>query len=260
MMSDDRVRELRRSSVAVTGGSGVIWSADGLIVTNAHVLHSREPKVTLDDGRAFDAVIEQVDRRRDLAVLRVPVSGLPAATIGDSSALRPGQVVTAVGNPLGVTGAVTTGIIYAVEGSRWVQADVRLAPGNSGGLLANARGEVIGINTMIVGGLAMAVPSNVVSAFVSGEETDKPVLGITMQPVKIQGRPALAIVDVAADSLARRSGLMIGDVLLLNSAQLHQALNARGTVRLRFLRGGVAREIAIQLPAPERRRAEAHAA
>jgi len=258
-MSDDRVRELRRSSVAVTGGSGVIWSADGLIVTNAHVLHSREPKVTLDDGRSFNAVIEQVDRRRDLALLRVAASGLPAAAIGDSSTLRPGQVVTAVGNPLGVTGAVTTGIIYAVEGSRWVQADVRLAPGNSGGLLANARGQVIGINTMIVGGLAMAVPSNAVSAFVSGQEVDKPLLGISMQPVTIQGRPALVIVDVAADSSARHSGLMIGDVLLLNAAQLQQALHARATMRLRFLRGGVAREIAIELPAMECR-AEAHAA
>lgn len=262
-MSPDLACQLRQSSVAVTGGSGVIWSSDGFIVTNAHVLHARDPKatikVTLDDGRSFTGAIEQVDRRRDLALLKIQATGLPAATIGDSSTLRPGQVVTAVGNPLGVTGAVATGIIHAVEGSRWVQADVRLAPGNSGGLLADSLGRVIGINTMIVGGLAMAVPSNTVSAFVSGEDADRPILGISMQPVELQGRQLLAIVDVAKDSLAARSGLLIGDILLFNAAQLERSLNARGTLQLRFLRGGEPREIAIQLPQPVRQ-AEAHAA
>ena len=260
-MLADLARQLKRSSVAVSGGSGVIWSSDGLIVTNAHVLHSGQPKVTLDDGRSFQAAIERVDRRRDLALLRVPASGLPAATVGDSSTLRAGQVVTAVGNPLGVAGSVTSGIIYAVSGARWVQADVRLAPGNSGGLLADALGQVIGINTMIVGGLAMAVPSNTVAAFVSGQDAEKPLLGIAMQPVSIEGRSALAIVDVAKDSLAARKGLIVGDVLLLNAAQLQLALSTtRGTMLLRFLRGGEAREVAIELPALVFRRAEAQAA
>ncbi len=258
-MTPDRIRELRRVSVAVTtggrrgqgGGSGVIWSADGLIVTNAHVVHSREPKVTLDDGRAFRAAVERVDQRRDLALLRIPASGLPAAVVGDSGALRPGQVVTAVGNPLGVTGAVTAGVIYAVEGARWVQADVHLAPGNSGGLLADAGGRVIGINTMIVGGLAMAIPSDAVAAFVGGQQPSTPVLGISMQPVSIEGRSALVIVDVAGRGLAAQSGLLIGDVLLLNAAQLQQALGgAHATLQLRFLRGGVAREIEIPLAVP----------
>jgi serine protease Do len=168
---------LRRSTVQVSAGgrgagSGVIWAADGLIVTNAHVVRSDRPRVELWDGREFEAEVAASDTRRDLASIRIAAGGLPAATAGDSSALRPGELVLAVGNPFGFIGALTTGVVHALGPLRglgrqtWVQAAVRLAPGNSGGPLADASGRVIGLNTMIAaGGLALAVPSNAVADF-----------------------------------------------------------------------------------------------
>jgi serine protease Do len=170
-MLPELARRLRQSSVEVrsgggSGGSGVIWP-EGVIVTNAHVVRSRDPLVVLSDGREFRAEIVRHDRRRDLALLRIAAGNLTPAEIGDSASLRVGQTVTAVGNPLGLVGAVSTGIIFAFDQDRrWIQADVRLAPGNSGGMLADAQGRVIGINTMIYGGLAMAIPSNAAAIFV----------------------------------------------------------------------------------------------
>ncbi|MDQ6700769.1 MAG: trypsin-like peptidase domain-containing protein [Acidobacteriota bacterium] len=164
---------LRRSSVEVSGpwrggGSGVIWNSDGLIMTNAHVVRGPRAHVTLSDGRTFQAEVVCRDARRDLAALRIKIRGLPAADPGDSSRLRVGQMVAALGNPFGVTGALSVGIIHATDEAKWIQADVRLAPGNSGGMLADVCGRVIGINTMIAGGIGVAVPSNAVESFLSG--------------------------------------------------------------------------------------------
>jgi len=162
---------LRRSTVHVLGagrdrgsGSGVIWNRDGLIVTNAHVARATESEVELWDGRRFSAQRIAYDRRRDVAALRILENGLPEATIGDSRAARPGELVIAVGNPLGFSGALTTGVIHSVT-KDWVCATVRLAPGNSGGPLANAEGEVIGINTAVVYGMGIAVPSRDIAKF-----------------------------------------------------------------------------------------------
>src|SRR5579885_3859945 len=149
---------LRRSTVHVRdGGSGVIWRPD-LIVTNAHVARGDRHAVDLWDGRRVDGAVIKRDPRRDLALLRVPRID-PAARIGDSSALRPGQIVVAIGNPFGFIGALSSGIVHA-QNRRWIQADIRLAPGNSGGPLADAEGRVVGINTMIAGGFAYSIPSN----------------------------------------------------------------------------------------------------
>jgi serine protease Do len=127
-----------------------------------------------------------------------------------------------MGNPQGVIGALTTGIIHEVDPTdaqhrqRWVMADVRLAPGNSGGPLANARGQVIGINTMIAGGLALAVPSNEVERFLKGGS--RPYLGVTLRPVQVllenKRILGLLVLEVAAGSLAMTAGLMLGDVLI----------------------------------------------
>jgi serine protease Do len=150
-------------------GSGILWRPDGVIVTNAHVARARHATVVLFDKRVFEAHLIAWDPRCDLAALRIDGDALPAADIGDSDALRPGELVVAVGNPLGSPGALTTGIVHAPAagpGGRtrtWVQASMRLAPGNSGGPLADARGRVVGVNAMIAGGLALAVPSNAVS-------------------------------------------------------------------------------------------------
>src|SRR5581483_6524418 len=117
--------------------------------------------------------IDVLDRRRDLALLRIPASGLPEAALGDSTRLRPGELVIAIGNPLGFIGALTAGVVHAVGplpglGPRkWIQAGVRLAPGNSGGPLADASGTVVGVNTMVAGRLGLAVPSNEVTRLLS---------------------------------------------------------------------------------------------
>jgi serine protease Do len=137
---------LRRSTVQITvgrgsrgSGSGVIWNPEGLIVTNAHVAQGDRAHVELWDGRGFEAEVTARDACRDLAALRIHAQQLPAASPGDSTALRAGELVVAVGNPLGFIGALTTGVVHAVGPVRglgrqtWVQAAVRLAPGNSGG-------------------------------------------------------------------------------------------------------------------------------
>ncbi|MBV9386802.1 MAG: trypsin-like peptidase domain-containing protein [Chroococcidiopsidaceae cyanobacterium CP_BM_ER_R8_30] len=159
-------------------GSGIIWHPDGLVITNAHVASRPDATVKLWDGRVFEAAVTARDSVRDLAALTLKATDLPAATIGDSSVLRVGELVLAVGNPLGLVGALTTGIISRLgfvetpKRQEWVMADVRLSPGNSGGPLADAQGRVIGVNSMIVGGLALAVPSHAVKRFllISGAE------------------------------------------------------------------------------------------
>lgn len=211
---------LRASTVHVRGrgpggGSGVIWSPDGLIVTNAHVARGHGASVEID-GQTYPAELTTRDEQRDLAALQIEASNLPAAPVGDSDALRVGQVVIAAGNPLGMTGAVSTGIIHAIASGRpsWVRADIRLLPGNSGGPLADARGRVIGINSMVAGGLGLAVPSNSVRRFLGGRVN----LGITARPVSISvnGQPGigLLILEVAPGSAAEESGVSLGDVLV----------------------------------------------
>src|SRR6516165_5598717 len=118
-------------------GSGVIWNNDGTIITNAHVARGSRAEVTLWDGREFTAEVSARDSRRDLAALRISASNLIAANVADSSRVRPGEVAIAVGNPLGFLGAMTMGVVHAVGAIRglgdrkWVQTDVKLAPGNS---------------------------------------------------------------------------------------------------------------------------------
>ncbi len=157
------VRPLGRGA-GVSMGAGVVWHRDGLILTNAHVARGHV-SVVLSDRRVLSARLVARDVERDLAALVVDASGLPAAEIGDSSALRVGELVVAVGNPLGLVRALSAGLVHAVD-RRVIQADLRLAPGNSGGPLADARGRVVGLNAMIVGGLAVAVPSNEARRFV----------------------------------------------------------------------------------------------
>lgn len=266
--------QLRRSTVLVQSGgrgagSGVIWSADGLVITNAHVVLGSRVRVQLWDGREFDAKIASRDAGRDLAHLRIDASGLAAAAAADSSLLRPGELAIAIGNPLGFVGALATGVIHGVGplgglGRRtWVQAGVRLAPGNSGGPLADARGRVIGINTMIAGGLALAIPSNTVRDFLSAGP-ESAWLGVTIHPAQIPRaagsgkRFGLVVLEVEPGSPADRASLLPGDILLGVEEKsfgavedLAGALRGGGSrvVRFEFLRGDYSkiRHVAVQL-------------
>ncbi|MBD2743899.1 trypsin-like peptidase domain-containing protein [Coleofasciculus sp. FACHB-1120] len=219
--------QLRRSTLQVrssrgSGGSGVIWNSQGLIITNAHVAPSDRAIVELWDGRVMEAIRTDIDSRQDLAALQVEATDLPAVTVGDSETLRVGELVLAVGNPLGLVGALTKGIIHATNATedfstqRWVKADIRLAPGNSGGLLADAQGRAIAINTMIADGLALAIPSNRVERFLKRDRSLS--LGVTLRPVLLrlenQRVLGLLVLEVAPGSLAASVSLQIGDVLI----------------------------------------------
>jgi len=245
---------LRRSTVQVRagrrergGGSGVVWDAGGVILTNAHVARTRELEVELWDGSCLPARVTSRDPRRDLASLRVEgTAGLEAAPVGDSDAVRAGELVIAVGNPLGFAGALSTGTVHSREGG-WLRAAVQLAPGNSGGPLANARGEVIGINTAILNGLGLAVPSNTARDFVQGGA--RPALGVVLRPVQL----GLLLLEVEPGGAADRSSLRAGDILLTRFDELNAAIDSgRDVLRLHFLRGDgrKVREASVQLRAP----------
>jgi serine protease Do len=153
------------------GGAGILWAPD-LIVTNAHVVPVSSLRIRLADGRHLEGRVVCADRHADLALVRTERAGVARAVLGDSDAMRVGALVVALGHPLGLRRTLTAGIVHALAsagpgGRCWIQADLRLAPGNSGGPLANTAGEVVGINTMITGRLALAIPINDVRRFVA---------------------------------------------------------------------------------------------
>lgn len=213
---------LRRSTVQVRAGgghgSGLIVSEDGTIVTNAHVAGGRMVRVVLADGRELRSQVIARAPHRDLAAIRVDAAGLPAVTIRDARTLRPGEVVVAVGNPLDLVGAVTAGIVHSADrrGQR-VVADVRLLPGNSGGPLADADGRIVGVNAMVVDGLAVAIAGEAVKRFLSAPDA-RPYLGVVTQPVVLpvmsERRMGLLILEATSGGAAARAGLLTGDVVI----------------------------------------------
>ncbi len=264
--------QLRRSTVLIHAGgrgsgSGVIWSSDGAILTNAHVVRGSNTRVQLWDGREFDAMVTARDPQRDLAALRIGANSLPTASPADSSQLRPGELAIAIGNPMGFVGALTTGVIHAIGPLRglgsqtWVQASVRLAPGNSGGPLADARGRVIGINTMVAGRLALAIPSNAVLDFLAGGPRSA-WLGVTVHPARLPRANGyafgLVLLEVEPGSPAAQASLMAGDILLGTEEKrfqsiedLARAIDGQGLrlLRFEFLRGDYSRvqRVTVQL-------------
>jgi serine protease Do len=266
--------QLRRSTVLIHArghgsGSGVIWSSDGLVVTNAHVVRGSHACVQLWDGRGFEAAIQSRDPRRDLAQLRIDAANLPAASLADSSQVRPGELAIAIRNPMGFVGALATGVIHGVGPihhlvrQSWVQADVRLATGNSGGPLADARGRIVGINTLVAGRLALAIPSNEVRDFLSAGPADT-WLGATVHPASIP-RPAsrgktfgIVILEVEPGGPAAFASLLPGDILIGTEERpftafedLSRALrgNGPGIMCFEFLRGDYTkiRRVAVRL-------------
>ncbi|MGH2634145.1 MAG: S1C family serine protease, partial [Tepidiformaceae bacterium] len=174
----DLATTLRASLVAIRshagGGAGTAWRSDGLIVTNNHVVPGDEAEVLLPDGRTLPGRVVAREPDHDLAAVRVEAALTPV-TPADSSKLRAGEMVFAIGNPWGIRGSVSAGIVFgvgpAVEDGvpmrNAIRADIQLAPGNSGGPLADARGLVVGINSMIAGGMGVAVPANTIVEFIA---------------------------------------------------------------------------------------------
>jgi serine protease Do len=247
---------LRLSTVQIVArgghGSGLIASADGIVVTNAHVANSRTARIIMSDGRELPGEVTARAPDRDLAAIRLAATGLPVPEFRDARTLRPGDVVIAVGNPLDLVGAVTTGIVHSTDTrGRTVVADLRLLPGNSGGPLADADGRVVGVNAMVVDGLAVAISATVVKRFLASP-SERPYLGVVTQvvavPVMNERRMGLLVTEIVEPSSAARAGLLTGDVVIGVDGRLFRApddlaheidsASVGGEMRLDIVRAG----------------------
>ncbi len=258
-------------------GSGVIVGAEGIVVTNHHVIKGRgkaEIKVVLADKREFFAELILKDERTDLAVLRIQNADMTFPSLGfeDSDALEVGDLVLAIGNPFGVGQTVTSGIVSALARTRigvsdyqfFIQTDAAINPGNSGGALVDLNGRLVGINTAIYSrsggsiGIGFAIPSNmvrlVVNSALRGDQVKRPWLGATLQPVTPDIADSLNL-DLPAGALikqvhkggpANQAGLLAGDVIVTVNDKA--VADPRG-FRYRFTTkgiGGIARVGAIR--------------
>src|SRR5919106_103572 len=242
-----KVMEAVRGGRRMVGaGSAVVVTPDGYLLTSAHVVRGgMNGEASFSDGRELRFDLVGSDLLSDLAVIRVPGGDLPPATLGDASRLRVGQLVVAIGNPLGFEGSVTAGVVSALGRSlptragsvtrvveNVIQTDAALHPGNSGGALADGRGRVVGINTAVVGagigqGLGLAVPINdvtrqIIAALMSEGRVRRAYLGIAGGPRPVPPRVAKAlgraqgveVVQVVEDSPAARAGVRREDLIL----------------------------------------------
>jgi S1-C subfamily serine protease len=223
-------------------GSAVTFTDDGFLLTNAHVVAGSSGGVAaFADGTETKFDVVGADALSDLAVVRVQNSGAPAAPLGDADKLRIGQLVVAVGNPMGLAGSVTAGVVSGLgrslparDGRRVriidsvIQTDAALNPGNSGGALAESTGTVVGINTAVAGyGLGLAVPVNITTRHIIGEllangRVRRAWLGVAGMPVPLSPQVAerlgqklgLRVVEVVPGSPAGIAGIYLGDILL----------------------------------------------
>lgn len=212
--------EALRSVVQITdggrgAGSGVIVNPRGLIITNAHVVRGSSAGVTLHDGAGLEGRVIARDDSLDLAAIRVERNDLDAIDYGDSRALRPGQLVLAVGHPLGLADAVTIGIVSRPpdphDQRELIASNITLNRGNSGGPLLDAAGRLIGINAMVAGpGLGLSVPSRTVQRFLAGQVDPRPHIGVTVQPIDT----GLIVTGVQAESPAEAAGIIPGDIIV----------------------------------------------
>lgn len=283
-------RQNGRTRGEVAGsGSGFFFTPDGFLLTNSHVVHGASSiRATLSDGSTYTAHLVGDDPDTDLAVLKVDHSAPAFATLGDSSGLRVGQLVVAIGNPLGFQATVTAGVVSAlgrsmrsqsgrlIEGV--VQTDAALNPGNSGGPLVTSRGEVIGVNTAIIAGaqgICFAVPSRtaefIASRLIRDGRVRRAYLGISGQTIRFTRRQAdryhlsapgaVLLTHVEPNSPAERAGLAPRDLLVsvgttpvtsvddLHRCLSEQSIGAR--LELVLFRAG-ARQTRVVIPSESR--------
>ncbi|GAB5453305.1 MAG: Do family serine endopeptidase AlgW [Halioglobus sp.] len=267
----------RRQRIERSLGSGVIVSAEGHILTNNHVIADADAiQVMLHDGRSTSAVVIGTDSATDLAALKIELPELTPIELGDSDEVRVGDVVLAIGNPLGFNHSVTQGIVSAL--GRWglqqntyedyIQTDASIHLGNSGGALIDTRGRLLGINTIIYTGngqssrgatgigISLAIPVNlalfVMQDLIKYGEVIRGWLGVSVEPIGVftdsnKSRPALAVQGVAAGSPAARAGVQVGDLIthidgepvLDGRRTMHQIARLRpgDTIAIVLLRG-----------------------
>lgn len=250
-------RERKRTGL----GSGVVIDADkGHIITNNHVIESADNiVVTLSDGRKLDAVVIGRDEGADIAVIQVEADNLTEIKIANSEELRVGDFVVAIGNPFGLAQTVTSGIVSALGRSRlgiesyedFIQTDASINPGNSGGALVNLRGELVGINTAIVGpsggsvGIGFAIPVNmaqqITAQLIEHGEVKRGRLGFTAQDLTqdlaqafdIDQKNGVVVASVEADSAAAKAGMKTGDVIVaINDEPVKDSADVRNTIGL----------------------------
>ena len=228
-------------------GSGFVIAPDGLILTNSHVVHkAKSVHVSLSDGQKHPAELIGEDPDTDLAVVRASASGMPALTLGDSAAVKVGQLVIAIGNPLGFSATVTAGVVSALGRSLRsrsgrlmddiIQTDAALNPGNSGGPLVSSHGEVIGVNTAVISGaqgLCFAIAANtaqfVVGRLIRDGRIRRSYMGVAGQNTKIlrqivrfYGLPVetgILVATIEPDSPASKSQLREGDIIISLDSQ-----------------------------------------
>jgi S1-C subfamily serine protease len=240
-----KVASLRVSQAARPGeslGSAVVYTGDGFLLTNAHVVGRATGGTALfSDGTSAPFTVVGSDPLSDLAVVRAGGSAPPPAELGEADALKVGQLVVAVGSPLGLAGSVTAGVVSALGRSLptrsgaavrliedVIQTDASLNPGNSGGALADARARVVGINTAVAGiGLGLAVPINattrkIISTLMQDGRVRRAFLGIVSAPTplpswlrqRVASKDGLRVADLVSGGPAERAGLRRGDVLV----------------------------------------------